>query len=303
MYDMIILGGGTAGLTAAIYGKRAGKQVLLLEKAVCGGQIISSQEIENYPGLKSVSGADFAEAIQRQAEELGTEIRYEEVLAIRDLGEVKTVVTEQDAYPCKTVIVATGAKNRPLGLPGERELTGAGISYCATCDGAFFRGKTVAVAGGGNTALEDAIFLSAYCERVFVIHRRDTFRGEQRLVRRLEQKENVEFLMDTVIEGLLGEQCLSGLLLKEKHSGASRELSVQGLFVAVGQQPENEVVKELLELDAHGYLVAGEDCTTSAAGIFAAGDVRTKGVRQLSTAAADGTVAALAACAYLESMV
>lgn len=300
MYDLIIIGAGTAGLSAAVYGARAGKRVLLLEAQVYGGQILSAVEVENYPGIRRISGYEFAENLYRQATELGAELRYEKAVKIREEGGEKTVITNRSGYACRAVILATGAKKRRLGLEREEELTGAGISYCATCDGAFYRGKDTAVTGGGNTALEDALFLSGYCRKVYLIHRRDRFRGEERLVRALKEKENVVMVMESQIIRLNGKAHLETVTVKNSRTEREEELLVAGLFIAVGQEPDNRAFSDAVRLDAFGYVEAGEDCRTGRAGIFTAGDCRTKEVRQLATAAADGAVAALAACAYME---
>lgn len=299
MYDIIIIGAGTAGLSAAIYGVRAGKSVLLLEAKIYGGQIINTPEVENYPGIKHISGYEFAENLYQQAMDLGAELKYEKAVKITDGKDSKIVVTDRGEYVCRSVILATGAKNRPLGVGREQELTGSGVSYCATCDGAFFRGKDVAVVGGGSTALEDARFLSNYCRKVYIIHRRDTFRGEEKLARELESRENVQCVMDSQVVGLNGQERLESVTVRNKFTEEETELPVSGLFIAVGQMPDNEAFQELAELDEKGYIRAGENCRTGTEGIFAAGDCRTKEVRQLATAAADGAVAALAACAYL----
>lgn len=309
MYDIIIVGGGTAGLSAAIYGVRAGRKVLILEAKSYGGQIINSPEVENYPGIRKISGMEFAKGLYEQATGLGAEFRQGQVVRVEEQENCRVVVAsetgksgsdkEEQRYETKTVILATGARNRPLGLVREQELTGAGVSYCATCDGMFFRGRQVAVAGGGSTALEDAAFLSNYCEKVYLIHRRDQFRGEERLVENLRQKKNVEFVLNTVVTGLLGETVLEGVRIQDVVTKEEKELAVSGLFVAVGQMPDNKDFAGLVALDEKGYIQAAEDCRTDTPGIFAAGDCRTKDVRQLATAAADGAVAALAACEYI----
>lgn len=298
MYDIIIIGAGTAGLSAAIYGLRAGKKVLVLEQLSYGGQIVNTPEIENYPGIKNISGFDFATGLYEQATALGAEVRYEQVTGIAD-GAEKQVTTTEGTYSCKAIIIATGAKNRPLGLEREEELIGGGVSYCATCDGAFYKNHPVAVNGGGNTALEDALFLSNSCSKVYLIHRRDSFRGEAKQVEQLKAKENVEFVLNATVTALLGEDQVEGVEVTDKISGEKRTLQVDGLFIAIGQMPENAVFAPLIKLDEAGYMVAGEDCRTNVEGIYAAGDCRTKTVRQLTTAAADGAVAALAACAYI----
>lgn len=299
MFDIIIIGAGPAGLSAAIYGVRAGKSVLLLEEKVYGGQIITTPEVENYPGIRQISGYEFAENLYRQAIDLGAELKYEKAVRIIDEGTVKRVVTNRAEHSAGSVILATGAKNRHLGVEREEELTGAGISYCATCDGAFYRGKDVAVVGGGSTALEDAVFLSNYCGTVYLIHRRDEFRGEDRLLQTLRKKENVRYVMDSQVIRLNGTQGLESVTVRNSKTGEEQSLSVGGLFIAIGQVPDNRAFAELVELDEGGYIRSGEDCLTQAEGIFTAGDCRTKTVRQLATAAADGAVAALAACAYL----
>lgn len=298
MYDIVIVGGGTAGLSAAIYGVRAGKKVLILEKKNYGGQIINSPEVENYPGIPHISGYEFATGLYRQATGLGAEFSLEEALRIEDGKDKKVVFTAENRYETASVILATGARNRPLGLEGERELIGAGISYCATCDGAFFRGRETAVVGGGNTALEDAMFLAGYCKKVYVIHRREQFRGERALLETLRAKDNVEFVLNVVVEELKGEKQLEGVVLRDVVTGRRFEKRLDGLFVAIGQMPDNDAFAELVETDEKGYIRAAEDCRTGVDGIFTAGDCRTKAVRQLTTAAADGAVAGLAACEY-----
>ena len=298
LFDIIIIGGGPAGLTASIYARRAGKSVLLLEKEGFGGQIASSPKVENFPGFAAISGAELADRLYSQADELGARLELEEVLEIRD-GAVKTVTTDYGAYDGKALILATGMKHRTLGLPGEDAM--GGISFCAVCDGSFYKGRDTAVCGGGNTALQDALFLSDICRKVTVIHRRDTFRGDPILVEQLKKRPNVDFAMNTVVTGLLGSGALSGLALKNTVTGEESQLAVDGLFEAVGQLPEKKLAASVAEVDETGFVPAGEDCVTSAAGIFAAGDCRAKEVRQLTTACADGAVAALAACKYCDA--
>ena len=294
MYDIIIIGAGTAGLTAGIYATRAGKSVLILEQKTYGGQIINTPDIENYPGIAHVSGFQFAQGLYDQAMALGVTYKVEKVLSVA-VGNSKSVKTTEGEYTCKAVIIATGAKNRPLGLDRESELTGAGVSYCATCDGAFFRNKEVAVIGGGNTALEDAAFLSNYCSKVYIIHRRDEFRGDKKDVDALKAKENVEFVLDSVATELLGEDMINGIRVKNVKTDETRDLTVKGVFIAIGQMPDNQIFADIVKLDNQGYIIADESCETGTEGVFAAGDCRTKSVRQLTTAAADGAVAALAA--------
>lgn len=301
MYDIGIIGGGTAGMTAAIYGQRAGKRTVIIEGAAFGGQITSSPNVENYPGIASVSGSEFSMNLLDQAMKLGAETVMEQVTGIRDEGAVKVILTTEKEYPCRSVILATGVTHRHLGVPNEERLTGSGVSYCATCDGAFFRGRDVAVVGGGSTALQDAEFLSNYCRKVYLIHRRDEFRGEERIVKRLEEKENVEFILSATVREIIGDAAVERLILNSKKTGKQFKLEVSGLFIAVGHIPQNDAFADVVKLDGSGFILAAEDCVTSCPGIFAAGDCRTKEVRQLTTAAADGAVAALAACKYIAS--
>lgn len=302
MYDIIIVGAGPAGLSAAIYGLRAGKSVLVLEKGSYGGQIINTPEIENYPGIKKVSGFEFATNLYNQASDLGAEVIYEPVTAIEPGDNVKKVITDKNVYEGKTIILATGAKNRRLGIDREQELTGAGVSYCATCDGMFFRGKDVAVVGGGNTALEDALFLTNYCRKVYIIHRREEFRGEKRLLDALKERENVEYVLNSNVVCLKGETKLTAVRVREKNTGEEKEIPVSGIFVAIGQEPENKIFEDIIQTDEKGYIVSGEECQTNVSGVFTAGDCRTKSVRQLTTAASDGAVAALKACEYISGV-
>lgn len=308
-YDVVIAGAGTAGLTSAIYVQRAGLKSLVLEQLTYGGQIVNSPKVDNYPGLPHVNGFDFADALYHQALDLGATVAFEKVRSIEE-GEkgTKVVRTQAHEYTAKAVILATGVRNRYLmeneeGREEEKALTGHGISYCAACDGMFFRGKTVAVVGGGNTALEDALFLSKLCKKVYLIHRRNEFRGDKSTAEKLKETENVELVLSSKVTAFQtaennGHRQLSGIEVVQLESGEKRELALDGLFVAVGQVPENQAFASLVELDEKGYIKAGEDCVTSAPGVFAAGDCRTKAVRQLVTAASDGAQAALAACGY-----
>ena len=299
MHDIIIVGAGTAGLSAAIYGLRAGKSVLVLEQASYGGQIINTPEIENYPAIQKISGFEFATNLYNQAKNLGAEFAFEKVEGIEDKGQFKEVKTKDKSYEGKTVILATGAKNRSLGVEKEEELVGKGISYCATCDGMFYRGKVVAVNGGGNTAVEDATFLSDYVQKVYVIHRRDEFRADKAEVDRLTSKPNVELVLNSTVKRLESDASgLTGVVVANK-DGEERTLKVDGLFVAIGQAPDNQAFSELVELDGKGYISAGESTLTKTPGIFTAGDCRTKAIRQLATAASDGAVAGLAAVSYI----
>ena len=300
MYDIIIVGAGPAGMTAAIYGRRASKSVLVLEAKSYGGQIINTPDIENYPAAMHISGFDFATKLYEQAKELGADIRFEKVTAISDEGDFKTVSTKKNSYEAKALILATGSESRKLGLENEDKLIGRGISYCATCDGSFFRGKTVAVVGGGNTALEDALYLSDIAETVYLIHRRDTFRGEDASVEKLKERKNVKFVYNSNVTKLNAEKRLQSIEITNQNGEVST-LEVNGLFVAVGRTPENQNFAPLIKLDDSGYIIAGEDCHTNVPGIFVAGDNRVKAVRQLVTAASDGAVAATEAVKYTNS--
>lgn len=300
MYDIIIIGAGPAGLSAAIYARRSGKSVLVLEEKTYGGQIVNTPNIENYPGIAHISGFEFATNLYNQAKDFGAEFKFEKAVGIEDREDSKIVKTPKDEYEAKAVIIATGAKNRKLGIDNEDSLVGKGISYCATCDGMFFRDKDVAVNGGGNTAVEDAMFLSNYCNKVYIIHRRDEFRADDKDVERLKEKDNVELVLDSTVSEILsdtdeaGNEHVSGVKVKNKNTGDERVLDVNGLFIAIGQVPDNEDFKDIVELE-NGYVKALEDCKTDTQGIYVAGDCRTKSVRQLATAAADGAIAAIAA--------
>ncbi len=299
MKDIVIIGAGPAGLTAGIYAARAGKSALILEGECFGGQIVTAPLVENYPSVKTIKGYELAGNMVEQALELGVEMEMDRVSDIvKNEDGIFTVYGMSEKYACRSVIIATGAKNRKMGLPREEALLGSGISYCALCDGAFFRNKEVAVAGGGNSALEEAIFLTSYCPKVYLIHRRAEFRAEQKLVEEFKSKPNAEFVLDSEIIELLGEQKLEGVKVKNKVSGEVKEVKFQGLFVAIGKVPDNGFIANKLALDDNGYIIAHEDCTTSIKGIFVAGDCRTKTVRQLTTATADGAIASVAACAY-----
>lgn len=298
MFDIIIIGGGPAGLTAATYARRAGKTVLVIEKNAFGGQITWSPKVENFPSILSISGTELGDRLLEQAMEQGAEVELDEVVSISIDGEIKRVMTESGTeYESRAVIIATGAKPRMLGIAREEELVGSGVCYCAVCDGAFYKGCDVAVMGGGNSALQDAILLSESCRRVYLIHRRDSFRGEAKLVDALREKDNVEFVLEASITELLGEKELEGIAISSH--GARREIPVSGLFVAIGHAPDNAAFAALIALDNAGYAASAEDCLTRTAGVYVAGDCRAKRVRQLTTAVADGAAAALAACEYL----
>ena len=298
MYDIIIIGAGPAGLTSAIYARRASKKVLVLEAKTYGGQIINTLDIENYPGEEHISGFDFATKIYNQAKSLGAEVVFEKVTDIKDLGNEKEVITVKNTYKAKSIIIATGSENRKLGLVNEDDLTGKGVSYCATCDGNFFRKKNVAVVGGGNTALEDALYLADIAEKVYLIHRRDEFRGLESTVNLLKEKENVEFIYNSNVTKLNADEKLKSIEVTNK-DGSMKTIDVDGLFVAIGRIPENQNFAKIIDLDDGGYIIANEDCHTNVDGIFVAGDNRVKEVRQLVTATSDGAVAATAAIKYV----
>ncbi|MBR5491200.1 MAG: FAD-dependent oxidoreductase [Oscillospiraceae bacterium] len=299
MYDIIIIGAGPAGLTAAIYAQRAGKRCLIIEKGAFGGQISLSPKLENYPGFTAISGTEFSDRLVEQALGLGAEVELDEVTAISQKDGVKTVTTLMGEFKAKAIIIAAGAKHRRLGLEREEELTGMGVSYCAVCDGAFFKGLTVAVVGGGSSALQDAIMLSDGCEKVYLIYR-STLRGEKQLVDTLRKRENVEFIAGGVVTELKGEFELEAITVKTAEG--EREIPLQGLFAAVGYEPDNAPFASLIKLDGGGYAEAGENCLTQTEGVYVAGDCRSKAIRQVTTAVADGAVAALAACGYIDSL-
>lgn len=300
MADIIIVGAGPAGLSAAIYARRAGMNTVVYEAESYGGQIINTPEIENYPAIAKISGFDFADGLYKQAEALGAEIKFDKVTEIKPVEGGFEVATEYSGTEnCKAVVLAVGAKNRHMGIAREEELTGKGVSYCATCDGAFYKGKTVAVTGGGNTAVEDAIYLCGMAEKVYLVHRRNEFRAEETLVNAAKAIENLEFVTPYVVKELKGEPKLSSVVLENREDGSEKELTVDGLFVAIGQEPATASFKDLVTLTG-GYIEAGEDCRTNVPGVFAAGDGRTKKVRQLTTACADGAVAALAAVDFIK---
>lgn len=301
MYDIIVVGGGPAGLTAALYARRAGKTVAVLEQAAVGGQIINSPLVENYPALPHVSGADLATALLEQVEALGTEILYEEAVGAARIGGGFRVDTDAGSRECRALVLALGVRHRSLGLSGEEALVGRGVSYCAVCDGAFYAARDVAVVGGGDTAVQDALFLSNTCKSVTVLVRRDRFRAAAARAEALKARDNVKILFQHTVEAFREtDGALSGLVVKNQANGETMSLSVEGVFLAVGQEPSLGAFASLAETDA-GYLRAGEDTVTSAPGVFAAGDCRKKSVRQLTTAVADGAVSAIAACEYLES--
>ena len=302
MYDIIIIGGGPAGLTAALYARRANKSVLVIEKASFGGQITYSPKVENIPGFLSLSGNEFAEKLVEQVLEQGADVEACEVIELRD-GEVKTVITDEGEFTSRAVIIATGARHRLLGLPDEESYIGEGISFCAVCDGAFYEGKTVAVIGGGNSALQEAILLSDLAEKVYVIQNLDFLTGEEKLAEQVKAKENVEVIYSNVVCALHGENGeLSAITIANEKTGEEQKLSLDGMFIAIGLIPQNEIFKDVIELNKFGYATADNDMKTVANGIFVAGDCREKRIRQVATAASDGAIAALSACDYLDNL-
>ena len=303
MYDIIIIGAGPAGLTAALYARRAGKRVLLLEGNSYGGQITLSPRVENYPGFAAISGTEFSDALLSQVLALDTETDFKVVTGLaRCDGGYRVLCDDDSELTAKSVIIAAGVHHRPLGVEREEELVGSGISYCAVCDGAFYAGAKVAVVGGGNTALGDALQLAQSSETVYLIHRRSEFRGESGLVEKLREKENVVFVTPAVVTALHGEAELEAITLKNPQTGETQQLSVAGLFVAVGQIPQNGAFAALVECNEAGYILADEAMATSAPGVFVAGDCRQKQVRQLTTAVSDGAIAALSACSYVDTL-
>lgn len=299
IYDVVIIGSGPAGLTAAIYAKRAELETVVIEKELAsGGQVLNTYEVDNYPGLPGINGYDLGMKFREHAEKLGAEFVTDEVLRVEEKEGLFTVVGEEQSFVTRTAIISTGANHRKLSVIGEEELTGMGVSYCATCDGAFFRNKVTAVVGGGDVAIEDAIFLARMCRKVYLIHRRDELRGAKTLQTQLFSLDNVEVIWDTVVEKIEGGDQVESLHLKNVKTEESSVLPVDGVFIAVGINPQSDAFHNLVEMD-HGYIRAGEDCETNVPGIFAAGDVRTKQLRQVSTAVADGANAITSVERYL----
>lgn len=302
MYDIIIIGSGPAGLSAAIYAQRACLDTIVLEKnGISGGQVLNTWEVDNYPGFPGVTGFELSRQFREHANKLGARVVQDEVVQVELSGNVKKVVCEEETYEARCVILASGAHHRTLEVPGEEELRGAGVSYCATCDGAFFRGRTVAVVGGGDAALEDAIFLARMCEKVYIVHRRDKLRGAKRLQERLQALENIEFVWNSETAAIEGNGQVEALRLRQTKTGEERRLDVDGVFIAVGIAPESELYAGQLELDEQGYIRADESGQTSVPGVFAAGDVRTKALRQILTAASDGANCVASAERYLQA--
>lgn len=302
MHDIVIIGAGPAGLTAALYGLRADKSVLVIEKETFGGQITFSPKVENYPSVMQMSGNEFAEKMLDQVLTHGADIELAKVEKIIKKDGYFTVVTDGSSFDGKTVIIAAGSKHRHLGLEREEEFIGEGISFCAVCDGAFYNGRDVAVIGGGNTALQEAVMLSEYCKKVYVIQNLAVMTGEGRLVSKLIEKDNVSFIFNSIVTDIIGDGKLEGIKIKNTDDGSMSDIMLDGVFVAIGQVPENEAFADMADLNERGYIDAGEDCLTKTEGIFVAGDCRSKAIRQITTATADGAVAALAACRYIDSL-
>ena len=304
MYDIIVVGGGPAGLTAAIYALRAGRSVLVIEKSGFGGQIAFSPKVENIPGTIQISGSEFADHLTDQVMNLGADVELETVTGVEVDGDIKRVKTEEGSvYEAKAVILALGVKHRTLGLPGEEDLIGKGISFCAVCDGAFYAGQNVAMIGGGNSAMQEALLLSDVCKKVTIVQNLPYFTGEQKLAQALQTKENVEVLFSTVVSSYLQEEGnLTGLQLRSEETGAEQTLAVDGAFLAVGLMPENEAFAHLSGLNQYGYFDVDEHCATATPGVYVAGDCRSKTVRQVTTACGDGAIAATNACRYLQAM-
>ncbi len=299
--DILIIGAGPAGLTAAIYACRAGWTVTVLDKGFYGGQVAITPEVENYPGVLHVTGPDLSQSMYDQAVELGAHVSFEEVRELTLEGKHKAAVTSAGRYESRAVILANGAKRRHLGCPGEEEFAGRGVSYCATCDGAFFKGREVVLVGGGNTALEDALYLAKTCAGVTLIHRRESFRGERRLARAVQGHPNIRILYESTVTEIRGDKTVHSVVVRDEKTGETQTVETAAVFIAIGYEPENGLFSPPVRLDKAGYIHAGEDCLTNVPGIFAAGDCRTKPLRQIVTATADGAVAAFQAGAYLSA--
>ena len=301
MYDIIIVGAGPAGLTAALYARRNNKKVLVLEKRSYGGGIINTSKIDNYPSTPDITGFDFATNLYNQVKKLDVEIKYEEVNEIKNHDNLKEVITKNNSYETKTIILATGSINRKLGLENEEKLIGKGVSYCATCDGAFYKNKNVAVVGGGNTALEETLYLSNIASKVYLIHRRNEFRAEENMISMVKEKSNVEIIYNSNVTKLNGEDTLNSIEITN-NDVSIKNVEVSGLFIAIGRIPENDIFKDLIELDNNGYIKADENCHTNIDGIYVCGDNRTKKLRQLVTATSDGAIASTEAIKYINNL-
>lgn len=296
MYDIIVIGAGAAGMTAALYSARANKKVLILEQETIGGQIATSPLVENYPGFMKISGVEFSNNLFDQIIELGVDFELEKVINIEDLKDKKIVTTEYNTYESKTIIIATGSKHRSLGIDNEERLIGKGISYCVLCDGAFFKGKDVAIVGGGNTAVVSAIYLSEIVNKIYIVQMLDKLTAEEKLIEKINNIKNIEYIFNSKVDKLNGDTSLESITV------GNRTINVEGVFVLIGLIPQNETFKNIIKLDKYGYIDADEECKTNIDGIFVAGDCRTKNIRQLTTASSDGTIAAINACNYIDSI-
>lgn len=292
MYDIIIIGAGPAGLTSAIYARRSNKSVLVLEANTYGGQIVTTDIVDNYPATPHISGYDFATNLYNQVIELGAEVKFEKAIDINSKDDDKEVVTDKNTYTAKAVIVAIGVRNRKLDIPGEDKFSGKGVSYCATCDGMFYKGKTVAVVGAGNTAFEEAIYLSNICKKVYLIHRNETFKASPSLVKKLKNKDNVEFILNSNVISINGDEKVKDIDIKD-NDGNTTNLKLNGIFIAIGQIPENNNLTKDLKVDENGYILSDESLKTNLDGVYVAGDIRPKSLRQLVTATSDGAIAAV----------
>ncbi len=301
MYDLIIIGAGPAGLSAAVYGRRAGLDLIVIEQTpMGGGQVVDTYEVDNYLGMPGVNGFDLAQKFRSHADGLGVVFQSGKVTAVRDEGAVKVVETaDGKSYEARTLILAGGAEHAKLGVPGEEERRGQGVSYCATCDGAFFKKRDVAVVGGGDVAVEDAVYLSRFCRKVYLIHRRDSLRAAKSLQEKLFACENAEVIWNSTLQKITGTDLVEKICIRTTGEETERELAVDGVFIAVGMRPRTELCREVAACDENGYLIAGEDCATSVPGIFAAGDIRTKALRQIVTAVSDGACAVASVEKYL----
>jgi len=300
MYDIIIIGAGPSGMTAALYASQARKKVLVLEKEVYGGQILKADKVKNYPAIEEISGFDFANNLYKQLTDHNVPVKFEEVIEIKQKGNIKEIITKKGNYLSKSIIIATGGTNRKLNLNNEDKLIGKGVSYCTTCDGMFFKEKTVAVYGGGNSAIDGALYLSDICDKVYLIYRQKDFKTNTESTNKLKNTNNIECIFNTTITDLIGENRLESIQLNSE--GNKSSLKVDGLFIEIGYIPVSEICKDLINTDPKGYIIANEDCKTNIEGIFCCGDVRIKDIRQLTTACSDGTTAALNACKYLKNM-
>lgn len=300
MYDLIIIGAGPAGLSAAVYAARAELDFIVIEGSMMqGGQILTTYDVDNYLGLPGIGGFDMGMKFAEHAKKLGVSFVTENVVSMEVQGDVKSVKTDKNTYEAKTIIIATGAVHKKAGIPGEEEFTGKGVSYCATCDGAFFKNKVTAVVGGGDVAVEDALYLSRMCGKVYLIHRRDEFRAAKSLVKKARETDNIEFVLDSVVEKIEGENKVRSINIRSKKSATIKTLEVDGVFFAVGMQPVTAFVDKNIEMNEAGYIIAGEDCATNIPGVYAAGDIRTKQLRQIITAAADGANAVTSVEKYI----